>query len=74
MKAFDSEAPSDLDVHARTLLKSSPEAVESRPPGPGSKHCFNVHPTSLQDALLVSQSSDPGHFRAHYLPLKKSLH
>lgn len=78
VKGFDSEAPSNLDVHMCTLftrfLKSSPEAVESYPPGPCSKYCFTVHPTPLQDVLLVLQSFDPGHFSAHYLPLKKSLH
>lgn len=84
VKGFDSEAPSNLDVHAYTLfarfLKSSPEGSESYPPStpppPGlcSKYCFNVQPTPLQDALLVLESSDTGHFSAHYLPLKKSLH
>lgn len=44
------------------------------PPGLCSKYCFNVQPTPLQYALLVLQSSDPGHFSAHYLALKKSLH
>lgn len=76
VKGFDSEAPSNLDVHARTLFtRLNPVLKEvshspPNPPGLCSKYCFNVHPTPLQDALLVLESSDTGHFSAHYLPLK----